>query len=58
MIENFWANAVFSVTPTILMGLLFWFVMRGIIRADRNERSSYARIEREEREKRGLPVDD
>lgn len=58
MIENFWANAVFSVTPTILMGLLFWFVMRGIIRADRNERNSYARIEREEREKRGLPVDD
>jgi hypothetical protein len=58
VIENFWANAVFSVTPTILMGLLFWFVMRGIIRADRNERNSYARIEREEREKRGLPVDD
>lgn len=57
MIENFWANAVFSVTPTILMGLLFWFVMRGILRADRNERDSYARIEREERIKRGLPVD-
>lgn len=58
MIDNFWANAVFSVTPTILMGLLFWFVMRGIIRADRNERNSYARIEREERLKRGLPVED
>jgi hypothetical protein len=57
VIENFWANAVFSVTPTILMGLLFWFVMRGILRADRNERDSYARIEREERIKRGLPVD-
>jgi hypothetical protein len=57
VIDNFWANAVFSVTPTILMGLLFWFVMRGIIRADRNERNSYARIEREERIKRGLPVD-
>jgi hypothetical protein len=58
VIDNFWANAVFSVTPTILMGLLFWFVMRGIIRADRNERNSYARIEREERLKRGLPVED
>jgi hypothetical protein len=58
VIENFWANAVFSVTPTILMGLLFWFVMRGIIRSDRNERNSYARIEREERLKRGLPVED
>jgi hypothetical protein len=58
MIENFWANALFSVTPTILMGLLFWFVMRSILRADRSERDSYAAIEREERLKRGLPVDD
>lgn len=58
MIEGFWANAFFSVTPTVLMGLLFWFVMRGILRADRNERDSYARIEREERLRRGLPVDD
>jgi hypothetical protein len=58
MIDNFWANALFSVTPTVLMGLLFWFVMRSIIRADRNERDSYARLEREERIKRGLPVED
>lgn len=58
MIENFWANAIFSVTPTILMGLLFWFILRGILRADRTERDSYARIEREERIKRGLPVED
>ena len=43
--ENFWFNAVFSVTPTIAVGLVFWFVMRSIIRADRNERKAYARIE-------------
>ncbi len=57
MIENFWLNALYSVTPTILIGLVFWFVMRAIIRADRGERDAYADIEREERLKRGLPVD-
>ena len=58
MIENFWANALFSVTPTILIGLIFWFIMRAILSADRGERESYKKIEREERAKRGLPVDD
>ena len=58
MIENFWLNAAYSVTPTILIGLVFWFVMRAILRADRGERDAYADIERKEREKRGLPVDD
>ena len=58
MIENFWLNAAYSVTPTILIGLVFWFVMRSILRADRDERESYSRIEQEEREKRGLPTKD
>lgn len=57
MIENFWLNAAYSVTPTILIGLVFWFVMRALLRADRGERDAYADIEREEREKRGLPND-
>jgi hypothetical protein len=51
VIENFWANALYSVTPTVLLGLVFWFVMRSIINADRNERSAYAKIEAEERAK-------
>ncbi len=54
MLEDFWANAAFSVTPTILVGLIFWLVMRSILRADRTERSVKARIEAEERAKRGL----
>ncbi|MHA6693391.1 hypothetical protein [Homoserinimonas sp. A520] len=54
MLEDFWANAVFSVTPTILIGLVFWQIMRVIIRADRTERTVYARIEAEERAKREL----
>ena len=58
MIENFWANALFSVTPTILIGLIFWFIMRAILSADRGERETYKKLEREGRQKRGLPADD
>jgi hypothetical protein len=56
VLEDFWANAVFSVTPTTLIGLVFWLILRAIIRADRTERTVYARIETEERAKRGLPA--
>lgn len=49
--ENFWFNAIYSVTPTIGVGLIFWCVMRAIVRADRVERKAYARIEAEERAK-------
>ena len=52
--DDFWANAIWSLAPTVLIGLIFWFVMRAIIRADRNERKAYARIEAEERAKRGV----
>jgi flagellar biosynthesis/type III secretory pathway M-ring protein FliF/YscJ len=49
--QDFWSNAIYSVTPTILVGLIFWFVMRAIIRSDRTERKAYADIEAEERAK-------
>ncbi|MFC6356769.1 hypothetical protein [Luethyella okanaganae] len=52
--DNFWANALWSVAPTVLVGLIFWLVMRSIIRADRNERKAYALIEAEERARLGL----
>ena len=48
-------NAAWSVTPTILIGLVFWLVLRTILRADRTERKVYAQIEAEERAKLGLP---
>jgi hypothetical protein len=51
VLDNFWANAAFSLAPTILIGLIFWFVMRGILRADRTERKVYAEIEAVERAK-------
>jgi hypothetical protein len=52
--ENFWVNAIWSVTPTILLGILFWWIIRSILRADRTEREMYAQIEAEERAKRGM----
>nr|WP_104914159.1 hypothetical protein [Pontimonas salivibrio] len=56
--ENFWLNALYSVTPTILIGLIFWFIMRSILSADRGERKAYADIEDQERAKRGLGADE
>ena len=54
MVENFWANAAWSVIPTILLGLTFWYLLRSIIHADRKERKVYAQIEAEERARLGL----
>ena len=49
-------NAIFSLVPTVVIGLVFWFIMRNIVRADRSEREVQARIEAEERAKVGLPA--
>ena len=54
--ESFWANALWSIAPTVLVGLIFWLVMRSIIHADRTERKVYAQIEAEERAKLGGPA--
>ncbi|MBC7723870.1 MAG: hypothetical protein H7146_03855 [Burkholderiaceae bacterium] len=52
--ENFWANAAFSVTPTILVGLIFWLVIASILKADRTERKVYSEMETAERLRRDL----
>ena len=52
--DDFWANALFSLAPTVLIGIIFWIIMRAIIRADRSERNAYERVEAEERAKLGL----
>ena len=49
-------NALWSITPTVLIGLIFWFVLRSIIRADRTERGVYAKIEAEERARLNRPA--
>ncbi len=51
MPQEFWSNALFSITPTLIVGLIFWFVLRAILRADRTERDAYAKIEADERAK-------
>lgn len=38
-----------ALVPSIGVGALFYFVMRAIVRADRNERQAQARIEAKER---------
>jgi hypothetical protein len=48
---DFWVNALFSIIPTVVVGLIFWYVIRAIVRADRNERKVYTQIEAEERAK-------
>lgn len=55
VIQDYWLNALYSVIPTIIIGLIFWGVLRSIINADRTERRVYAQIEAEEREKLGMP---
>ena len=51
MPSSVWGGIRWSVFPTISLGLIFWFVMRAILRSDRNERATYAKIEAEERAK-------
>ena len=54
--DSWWTNAIWSITPTVLIGIFFWMVLRLILRADRTERRIYQQIEDEERAKAGLPV--
>jgi hypothetical protein len=49
MIQNYWGAVIYSLVPTILLGVVFWVVMRSILRADRTERKVYGEIEAEER---------
>jgi hypothetical protein len=54
-VENYWVALLWSIIPTLVVTGLFFYILRSIIRADRTERRVYARIEAEERAKRGLP---
>jgi hypothetical protein len=46
-LDDYWANALWSLAPTIGIGGMFWLVIRAVIRADRGERNAYDRIEQE-----------
>jgi flagellar biosynthesis/type III secretory pathway M-ring protein FliF/YscJ len=47
--QDFLTNALISLVPTVGVGLIFWFIMRAIIRADRTERKVYSKVEAQER---------
>jgi hypothetical protein len=53
--DDYWAAVLWSLLPTVVVSAIFFFVLRGIIRADRTERREYARIEAQERKRLGLP---
>ncbi|MHC3000185.1 hypothetical protein [Microbacterium sp. HJ5] len=53
--DDYWTAVVWTLLPTIVVSLIFFYVLRSVIRADRNERREYARIEAKERARRGLP---
>ena len=44
-------DALLSLVPPLLVGLIFWVIMRSILGADRKERDTYNKIEAEERAK-------
>lgn len=50
-----WTGILWALAPTVVVAVLFFFVLRGILRMDRSERRAYARIEAAERAKRGMP---
>ncbi|HAQ59043.1 MAG TPA: hypothetical protein DCR63_00640 [Microbacterium sp.] len=50
--EGYWAALIWSILPTLVVSVLFFFILRGIIRMDRTERRVYAKLEAEQRRKR------
>ncbi|MDF2667568.1 MAG: hypothetical protein K0R81_3418 [Microbacterium sp.] len=53
--ESSWLPVLWAILPTIVVSVTFFLILRGAIRMDRTERKAYARIEAQERAKRGLP---
>ncbi|WP_061961577.1 hypothetical protein [Demequina flava] len=43
-----WQQVAIGVIPSIGVALIFWFAMRAVVRADRNERAALAQIDAEE----------
>lgn len=42
---NDWGAVLAALLPSVGVGLIFWFVMRAIINADRSEREALARMD-------------
>lgn len=55
--DEYWVAVVWTLLPTVVVSALFFFILRSVILADRTERRQYAKIEAQERAKRGLPAE-
>lgn len=53
--DTLWGAVAWAILPTIIVTIVFFFILRSIIRMDRSERRVYDKIEAEERAKRGMP---
>lgn len=40
-----WTAAVGALIPSVGVGLIFWWAMRAVLRADRSEREALARLD-------------
>lgn len=49
---NGFAAAAAAILPSIGVGLLFWYVMRQVVSADRRERAAIARQDAQEKARR------
>ncbi len=54
-VDAYWTAVIWSLLPTIAVSVVFFFILRSILRMDRTERKAYAKVDAEERAKRGLP---
>jgi hypothetical protein len=53
--DDYWVSVFWTLLPTLVVSGIFFYILRSILRADRTERRVYARMEAQERAKRGLP---
>ncbi len=56
-VDEYWVAALWSIAPTIVITVLFFWILRNILKFDRTERRAFSKIEAEERAKRGLPAE-
>ncbi|WP_424464698.1 hypothetical protein [Pseudoclavibacter helvolus] len=55
---DFFLNALWSLIPTVIIGVAFFWILTSILSGDRRERAMADKIEREERARLGLPQPD
>ncbi|MFV0319549.1 MAG: hypothetical protein ACK5IN_04120 [Microbacterium sp.] len=54
--DNLWLAILWALLPPVVVAGVFFFLLRGVLRMDRTERRAYAKIEAQERARRGMPA--